>query len=251
MDHFEFISFLLEAPDFEERRWGKTVLEGQKFDFGPGGDEMPKLADPEKVLSYFEYCPRAFNLPFPNCLFYTTDSIFLHTQKSAEADVIETRLCTYNENDDYFYYSPVVGFIDFQSRQFRGEPFLDTGKMEKTKELETLTLHYCLLASFLAILNSRNVQPVDNLPSRKKHVAAGRTIDNRLFIYKTLHVKPQFMNGRNAAGSSRILSGKKSWARVHLERGHLRKVPPGKIVWIQPVVAQSPGRRADQKDLSY
>lgn len=122
MNYLEFISFLLEAPSAEERRWGRDVLESQKFDFGPY-DDLPKLDKAEKVFPYVEHCSHVFNLPFVNCLFYASNSIFLHAKKNTDENVIETRFCSYNEEDDSFYYSPVIGFIDYQGQRLRGEPF--------------------------------------------------------------------------------------------------------------------------------
>lgn len=246
MNHLEFISFLLEAPDAEERRWGKDVLESQKFDFGPY-DEMPKLDKAEKVFPYVKHCPQVFNLPFANCLFYASNSIFLHAKKSVEDNVIETRFCNYNEDDDSFYYSPVIGFIDYQGQRLRGEPFLRAEKRERQEELEALSFHYCALASFLAIINSDNVQSIDNLPSGTIPVVGGRKIDKRLFVYKTLHIKPQYVSSKNTINGSDQSSVNKVGPRVHLRRGHLRRLP-GKVVWVQPAVVGSPEKGIIQKD---
>lgn len=146
MNHIEFISFLLEAPDFVERQWGRIVLNSHKFDFGPC-DEMPILDTTEKASAYIEYYPRLLNLPFDNCLFCVSNSLFLHVRKRVETNVIETRFCSYNEDDECVYYSPVVGFMDEQVRPLHAEPFLGAAKREKQKELEELAFHFCMLAN--------------------------------------------------------------------------------------------------------
>ncbi len=246
MNYLEFVSFLIEAPDTEERRWGREVLESQKFDFGPY-DELPKLDKAEKVFPYVEHCPQVFNLPFANCLFYASNSIFLHAKKGTEDNVIETRFCSYNEDDDSFYYSPVIGFIDYRSQRLRGEPFLHAKKKERPEELEALSFHYCALASFLAIINSENVASIDNLPSGKIPVIDGKQIDKRLCVYKTLHIKPQYVNSKKQTNSIDQSNANKYGPRVHLRRGHLRRLP-GKVVWVQPAVVGNSEKGIIQKD---
>lgn len=252
MNYLEFISFLLDATDVEERRWGREVLESQKFDFGPY-DAMPKLDKAEKVFPYIEHCPQAFNLPFDNCLFYTSDNaVFLHAKKSKEDDednVIETRWCTYNDEDDSFYFSPVIGSIDFRGNRLAAEPFLGAAKREKKEALEELSFHFCALASFLAIINSDNVESIDNIPSERTPVIGGKTADKKLFVYKTLHIKPLNITTKKQSKSSESESSSRSkiGVRVHLRRGHLRRLP-GKIVWVQPAVVGSPKKGIVHKD---
>lgn len=245
MNHLEFISFLIEAPDAEERHWGRDVLESQKFDFGPY-DEMPKLDKAEKVFPYVEHCPEAFNLPFKNCLFYASNTIFLHAKKSEEDGVIETRFCSYNEDDDSFYYSPVVGFIDYRGQRLRAEPFLGAKKREQHKELEELSFHYCALASFLAIINSDNVQAIDNLPSGRIPAINGKK-NKKLFVYKTLHITPNKVGSKKQINGASSKNQNKEGLRVHLRRGHLRRLP-GKIIWVQPAVVGNPKKGIVQKD---
>lgn len=246
MNYLEFISFLIEAPDAEERRWGKDVLESQKFDFGPY-DQMPKLSKAENVFPYVEHCPQAFNLPFENCLFYASNSIFLHAKKCTADNIIETRFCCYNEDDGSFYYSPIIGFIDYQGQRLRGKPFLRAKNRERQEELEALSLHYCALASFLAIINSDNVQSIDNLPTAKIPVVGGKDLDKRLFVYKTLHIKPHYVIGKKQISSLEEPIANKIGPRVHLRRGHLRRLS-GKVVWVQPAVVGNPEKGIIQKD---
>lgn len=252
MNYLEFILFLLEATDSEERRWGQEILESQKFDFGPY-KVLPKLDKAEKVFPYVDHCPQAFNLPFDNCLFYTSDNVvFLHAKKSkedGEETIIETKLCIYNEDNDKFYFSPIIGSIDFIGNRLAAEPFLDAEKKEKKKTLEELSFHYCLLASFLAIINSDNVEHIDNISSLKMPVIEGKIADKKLFIYKTLHIKPLTLSAKSQREISESESStpSKVGVRVHLRRGHLRRLP-GKIVWVQPAVVGSLKRGIVQKN---
>lgn len=108
------------------------MLESQKFDFGIY-DEMPKLNRAEKVFPYVEHCPLAFNLPYENCLFYASNSIFLHARKNEKEDCVETRFCSYDEVEETFHYSPIVGFIDFQGQRISAETFLGANERNKEK----------------------------------------------------------------------------------------------------------------------
>jgi hypothetical protein len=236
----------MESPKDEEHRWGKDILESQKFDFGIY-DQMPKLDKAEKVLPYVEHCPQAFNLPFENCLFYASDSIFLHAKKSTENNVIETRFCTYDEDEDTFYYGPIIGFIDYLGQRLRAESFLGAEERDKNKQLEELSFHYCMLASFLAIINSENIQYIDNLPSEKPPVIRGKQRDRKLFVYKTLHISPQQTKTKKQKDNSDTIKSNNNGVRVHLRRGHLRRLP-GKIIWVQPAVVGSSQNGIVNKD---
>lgn len=127
--------------------------------------------------------------------------------------------------------------------------FLGAEKRERRKELEELSFHYCALASFLAIINSDNVQSIDHLPSGKIPLLSGKQTDKKLFVYKTLHIKPQYVSSKIKSESSDTeqKNRTKVGSRVHLRRGHLRRLP-GKVVWVQPAVVGTLERGVVHKD---
>lgn len=161
----EFVSFVLSADNPEEQKWGNLLRESQKFNMGDY-DRLPKLNTVEKVLPYIENCPQAFNLPFPNSLFFTPGGFFFHAMLSPEEpNAVETRFALYAKKEDRLYYNPIVGFIDFVGDRLAAVPFLGAEALSKEKKFEELSFHYCLLASYLAVINSENVITIDHLPA--------------------------------------------------------------------------------------
>ena len=242
----EFIFHILSADNPEEQKWGNLLRESQKFNMGDY-DRLPKLNTIEKVLPYIGNCPQAFNLPFPNILFFTPGSFFFHAMLSIEEpNVIETRFALYAKKEDRIYYNPIVGLIDFVGDRLAAEPFLGAEERSKQKQLAELSFHYCLLASYLAIINSENVITIDHLPAERAVTLGATEEDRRLFIYKTLHIKPRQVVHRSTKRETEEHDPKNS-PRVHLRRGHLRRLP-GKIAWVQPAVVGKVKKGITMKD---
>lgn len=85
------------------------------------------------------------------------------------------------------------------------------------------------LAEFLAAIACSNVETQDNEPPpalNRKRVARGRT---PFFTYKTLVLRTNKESGHGAA------TGGHSSPRIHLRRGHIRRLPD-KRVWVNACV---------------
>lgn len=95
------------------------------------------------------------------------------------------------------------------------------------------------------VLNCSNVVTVDNHPPEalnKKRLKSGKP---PIYTYKTLHiVKPQ--NETTKSGTS-CSSGARLGPRLHLRRGHIRRIP-GKQVWVSSCMVGEKSRGVVHKD---
>jgi len=84
----------------------------------------------------------------------------------------------------------------------------------------------------LSIINCSNVELVDNTPSNFKQ---SRVKKNKapLFEFKTLHIK------QNTKKNIQKGNGTHKSPRVHLRRGHIRRLPTGTTTWVQPCMVGS------------
>lgn len=104
-----------------------------------------------------------------------------------------------------------------------------------------------MLASFLAIINSENVTQIDNLPDCPSPVVSDKKRDRKLFVYKTLHINSKSVRGAMKTENLGVRGSSEKGVRVHLRRGHLRRLP-GKVVWVQPIVVGNPKNGIVSKD---
>ena len=106
--------------------------------------------------------------------------------------------------------------------------------------------HLLMLFQFLSVLNCSNVELVDN--EVKERINSKRTKKGKLpfFEYKTLHVNTTRVENQNtiSAGANR------SSPRVHLRRGHIRRLSTGKTTWIQPCLVGDRDSGVIEKDYS-
>ncbi len=82
---------------------------------------------------------------------------------------------------------------------------------------------------FIEILNCRNIEiKTYSYPPKinKKRIKKGKL---PLFEYKTLHVSQKSNQGKNNSNSSKA----KSSPRLHLRRGHIRRLASGGKIWVQ------------------
>jgi len=91
------------------------------------------------------------------------------------------------------------------------------------------------------ILNCINIEYVDNKPSRLKQnrIKKGKT---KLFEHKTLQIKLNKTQNLNKG------IGSHNSPRPHIRRGHIRRLPTGKIIWIQPCFINANGDGKITKD---
>lgn len=88
-----------------------------------------------------------------------------------------------------------------------------------------------LMIEAIKIINCSNIIIHDNKPKagvNKKRIIKGKP---PLYTYKTLHIDTSEKETTKGPGG-----GTHASPRVHLRRGHIRKLPSGKTIWVQPCV---------------
>ena len=97
----------------------------------------------------------------------------------------------------------------------------------------------------IAVMNCSNVTVIDS-PEKKlinrKRKAKGKL---PLFTFKTLHICTGKSKANKAAGG-----GTHSPPRIHLRRGHIRRLSSGTTTWVQPCVVGDKTKGIVHKDYS-
>lgn len=94
----------------------------------------------------------------------------------------------------------------------------------------------CFAIRGLAVLNCSNVVCVENAPPsalNRKRMKSGRT---PIYSYKTLHIKT---NERKDPVQPIGSFGERHGPRLHLRRGHIRRLPSGSRTWVQSCMVGS------------
>lgn len=97
----------------------------------------------------------------------------------------------------------------------------------------------------LAVLNCTNVVMVDNpepVALNKKRLKHGKL---PLFSYKTLHLKKQETEVRSSAEQNSL---NRCGPRLHLRRGHVRRLDEARSVWVQSCMVGNSTRGIVMKD---
>lgn len=202
-------------------------------------------------------------LPFDNCLFQITDDRgkehFIHVIKDSYLDYelgIYPHKSIPNKEGvltQKGYTLPIQYFLLslFGKDNSLAEisttpiyyPFVDDELMtpKELAEKESKTA-YRLIACALKVMACSNVITIENTPSKlkKSRVKNGKT---PLFTYKTLHIKTEERT-KNKHSSG----GTHATPRVHLRRGHIRKLSESKWTWVSPCVVGDPVKGTVKKD---
>lgn len=95
----------------------------------------------------------------------------------------------------------------------------------------------------LAAISCSNVELVDNVKYKKKsNGRKGKGLP--LYSYKTLHINPNKTNARNISDNI----GTHASPRLHLRRGHIRKLPSGLTTWVQSCMVGTQDNGIIEKD---
>ncbi len=244
LDVHQFIAWLQgisesAAPEAAEyRRIASKVIAAQKFNFGDY-DQVP-LLDWLKVGEFMAHCPEIFRLPFPNVLFFFEgeNAGFVHIEPIEEG-IFRARHWWFNNASVALAAGPWAAHIDttgpehrFKAVGFLGDETMDVGAGDE-EEKDSFSWTALFAYSCLAVLNAVNVETEERTfkPSTlAKHRRKGKL---PLYSYKTLCIRP----GRKADDDqeARPAADARRGPRVHLRRGHLRRLE-GKVVWVQPCV---------------
>ena len=103
-----------------------------------------------------------------------------------------------------------------------------------------------LMVTAIEVINCSNVIVLDS--PEPKHINRARAKKGKLPLYtfKTLHIKtgPRMEREGRGAGTTHAPP------RVHLRRGHIRRLANGNTVWVQPCVVGDKTRGVVHKDYS-
>lgn len=221
---------LAETYFTEYPNWSKSLFKSIKFQMGDYG-EAPKFSNMDEVIPYMENCPAILNLPYDNCTFVFSGFAILHAEKSDDG-FVKTRF--YLIEQDGFLENPIVGVSDFVNGRFTFEWLPNNEHRTQQQGMENLAWHICWLASCMAIINSLNVSAVAHTDRATSLRSIGSKINKKDLVYYTLHINP------TAPRSKRPVSGNvqhkhSPGVRLHLRRGHLRRIK-NKVIWVQPAV---------------
>lgn len=92
-----------------------------------------------------------------------------------------------------------------------------------------------LVVRGLSVLNCSNVVCIDNNPPvalNKKRKKSGKP---PIFTYKTLHIK----TNRPSPEKTNKFHDERNGPRLHMRRGHIRKLPTGVTTWVQSCMVGS------------
>lgn len=223
----EYIAWISGGNNSEITALAEDAITAHKFDFGDY-DEMPKLLMADDVFPYWNNNKELFNLPFNNCLFFFPNHTFLHVKQ--EGDEISAKLLEYDKGEDRLHMFPLAFWMNCKEDYVSGLPWMNNKPYDEAQRKEYVAYMYCLLSSCLVLLNCSNVayveHPVDEKVNRKR-INKGKL---PLHSYKTLHIKHAGIN------QAALRKGEqRAGLRVHLRRGHIRRLE-NKAVWVQACV---------------
>jgi hypothetical protein len=102
-----------------------------------------------------------------------------------------------------------------------------------------------LMVKAIAVINCSNIKVIESPEKKlinKKRKQKGKL---PLFTFKTLHIET---GDRTEIKGGKL--GTHASPRVHLRRGHIRKLPSGKDIWVQPCVVGDKSKGVVHKDYS-
>src|SRR5690606_35127720 len=120
---------------------------------------------------------------------------------------------------------------------------------QEQKEQEFMEVSVGLLLNFLCCINCSNVKRLKNPPNftqRRQIRKAGGNPNDPKYTYWTLHLKQKEGEPTEAKAGH----GGKSGPRLHLRRGHFRRLQSGKFVWVNYCMVGSAEKGVALKDYS-
>lgn len=220
---------LLEAIKPDSPDYGK-VLKAVKFDLGDCA-AFEAMAD----LSTKSF----WRAPFPVCLFQTNEGPNLHMYLTTQSDELLTIRCFYKNEGTGFKWDQVN--FDFEiSPDAEHARFMNhTGTKDitdwvfETPGAANFGNNYVDLAKSLEVFSCCNVSQVEH--SGPTFINRKRLQKNKppIFAFRTLHITGEpAERGEQGAGD-------RATPRLHLRRGHIRRLADGRKVWVRSAVVGS------------
>jgi len=227
---------LLEAlkPDSED--YGR-VMRAVKFDLG----------DYEAAERMASLSTRSFwRAPFPVCLFQWSEGPRVHLLLTWQDDDSLTVRCFYRNESTGFAWNQ--SSFDFRVNT-AGDCAFISGKGEDItdwvveNDKEGFFLVMTDLAQSLEVFSCCNVEQVEH--AAPKHLNAQRARKNKppMFSFRTLH-----LTGEAAPHGAARATGDRTSPRLHLRRGHIRRLLDGRRVWVRSAVVGAKGSGFVHKD---
>lgn len=208
----------------------EKLTESQKFEFDFG--EFPVMSEKELNAQV-----QRLNLPYVLCYFGVPrvggilardnkDWIMLQVfmQRGTEVGVLPPQVRMFFDKRD--------GNLRIESEH----PHITEELLTNDPAIVAASCLAGLVVRGLSVLNCSNVAVVDNQPSmalNKKRLKSGKP---PTFTYKTLHIKTGFLP---LGQSARSLDGARHGPRLHLRRGHIRRIHSGLTTWVQSAMVGS------------
>lgn len=213
----------------------EKIAQSQKFLFDFG--EFPTISEAE-----MEDAIEQLRLPYPLCYFEistigallareTGDAVilqgFLQTPSGIGITPVDFLTVTDKHTKSISYYAVGKG----------GEEAINAWNAEDNPYAFVYLSIISLLIRGLTVLNCSNVHCIDNPPPaqlNKKRLKNGRL---PIYSFKTLHIRTSKTGGRTESLADG--SYDRNGPRLHLRRGHIRKLPSGVRTWVQSCMVGS------------
>lgn len=232
-----------------------SLVHAVRFDLG----EINDLMDVESILdikNVKELKRLPINLPYPTCYFeFRSETVRYGIYLGQEPDT-----CFLYGGVFYPGRSPTGEFILMPDPFMvvtegakNGENYVELKFVDDSKPLSerqqlimsNSAASLILTLQALKVMNCSNIIIKDHKPGKFINQKRKKKSKIPLLSYKTLHIDTgQKVVSRKAA------KGTHASPRVHLRRGHIRRLASGKTVWVQPCVVGNKDQGAVIKDYS-
>ena len=223
------------ALDFFEQK----IIESQKFDFDFG--EFPVLSEDELQRQV-----RNLNLPYPLCYFSVPSVGAVLARDHADSVLIQVFI----QHEGRVGMLPPSMPLVLDKRDGSICCMSEDPEVQKEwhdpsdKGVLVCVGLICLVVRGLSVLNCSNVTVIDNPPPAALNKKRAKSGKGPLFTYKTLHIN---------TSKAQVLSGASSLTernatRLHLRRGHIRRLPTGTTTWVQSCMVGSTSNGMVMKD---
>lgn len=233
IDSIDSEEFILQCID--------DIRTSEKFDLGTGlerlfGSESFSVEDLE-----------IWNLPY--------DKVYFEMQETELGTPLAAVLHKIEDQIEGTFFTPVedkneriIGMIPNGILMHQKNGKVVFNSIRKRVEIDELIIKNSYSLMFyikkaLEVINCSNVVIVENEPSRFVNQRKKQKGLCPLFTYKTLHITNEEKKIYRKNGN-----GTHESPRLHLRRGHIRKLPTGKRIWVQSCLVGDPAKGFSDKD---